>query len=155
MSVNRPQLNIEALKQQIRAEVATHQKTAPTPPQARSLKVSIALRLSHIETLLNAADAKAQPRTNLPPRFNRFPLSLSRGLQKFILRLYHFLFKEQRAINIPVIHAARESLTLNYQLARDLVDLQAQIDQLHNRIASLENQLEEQQTGMGSRKQEQ
>ena len=136
------EINVDELMQKIKEDVAHRKHSASYPNQSSSLAIGTALRLSHIETLLNAANEKSQPRRDLPIKLNRFPLNISRRLQRFSLRVYHFLFKEQRAVNLSLIQAMRESLVLNHQLAQQIIELQGQLNDVQRQAAGLEKRLE-------------
>ncbi|MBW4418866.1 MAG: hypothetical protein KME13_06505 [Myxacorys californica WJT36-NPBG1] len=137
------EIDVDELMQKIKEDVAHRKHSVSYPIQSSSLTIGTALRLSHIETLLNAATEKSQPRRDLPTKLNRFPLNLSRRLQRFCLRVYHFLFKEQRAVNLSIIYAMRESLVLNHQLAQQIIDLQKQLNDVQRQATALEERLEE------------
>jgi hypothetical protein len=101
-----PRLSVERLTAVLGAALARH---APAPMAA-------AVRLDDLETLLRAAEEKARVRTQLPQQLQCFPFTWSGGLQRLFLKLYKFLFQDQRAVNNVLIQALRETLAVNRQL---------------------------------------
>jgi SAM-dependent methyltransferase len=133
IEANNPEIDVDELMEKVREEVARRQNqpfgkekyvTTNYPPK----KCINPLLIHQIQALLNNAESKSQVRTEFPEKFNRFPFNLSRGLQGFILKLYAFLFKDQRAVNLSLIQALRESLALNQQLSEQVADFQAQLN---------------------------
>ncbi|NJK53446.1 MAG: class I SAM-dependent methyltransferase [Leptolyngbyaceae cyanobacterium SU_3_3] len=82
-----------------------------------------------------------QARTALPARFAHFPFNISQPLQKFALKLYSFLFKEQRAINLSLVEALRGALKMNRQLSEQVSALQMQSREMSRHLAVLDSQL--------------
>lgn len=81
-----------------------------------------------IESLLSSARQRSEPRTRLPERLNRFPWNQLRGLQRFALRLFGLLFKDQRQVNFALIDAVRDLVQIN--------------SALHDRVTALEESVE-------------
>jgi O-antigen chain-terminating methyltransferase len=141
------EINVDELMQKIREEVDSRHKTSI--PEAK-FSVGSALsedQLKNIECLLNDAEANAQLPTKFPDKLNRFPLNTSKQLQKLFLKLYGFVFKKQRVVNLPLIQAAKDSLELNRQLIEQVTALQAQVKVMGDRINATESQV----SGMGER----
>lgn len=126
-----PEINVAELMHKLKEEVATQhttlhlERSLPNQPS-----IDIQASLNYIEALLDAAAAKSQIRTSVPPRFNQFPWKLGRRLQRLALKIYAFLFKEQRAVNFSLIQAIRESAVLNQQLSNQILVLQTQLSNL-------------------------
>jgi hypothetical protein len=72
--------------------------------------------LDDLETLLSAAEERARPRTEWPPQLNYFPFNRSPRLRQLVLKLYKRLFHDQRAVNVVLIQALRETLAVNRYL---------------------------------------
>ncbi|MEQ9552825.1 MAG: class I SAM-dependent methyltransferase [Coleofasciculus sp. G3-WIS-01] len=132
IEANNPEIDVDELMEKVREEVARRQNQplgkenylgTNDPPE----KCINPLLIHQIKALLNNAESKSQVRTEFPEKFNRFPFTLSRRLQRFILKLYAFLFKEQRAVNLSLIQALRDSLALNQQLSEQVTDFQAKL----------------------------
>ena len=98
--------------------------------------------LARIKELLNEADLYSEVPTRLSGKFNHFPLNLSLFLQKFILKLYGFLFKKQRVVNFSLSSAIRESLALNLQLVEQAKVLQEQLNAMSNRLMSVDERIQ-------------
>ncbi|MEQ9667146.1 class I SAM-dependent methyltransferase [Coleofasciculus sp. G2-EDA-02] len=146
IEASNPEIDVDELMEKVREEVARRQnqplgkeKYVGTnyPPK----KCINPLLIHQIQALLNNAESKSQVRTEFPEKFNRFPFTLSRRLQGFILKMYAFLFKEQRAVNLSLIQALRESLALNQQLSEQVADFHAQLNTNIQNCTYLQNDL--------------
>lgn len=154
IETNNPEINVEQLIQKIRGQVEKRHQLSPSV-ETKPINVSSgtsATSFSYIETLLNEADSYSQVPTEFPGKFNRFPFSLSKGLQKFLLKLYGFIFKKQRVVNSSLSQALRESLVLNRRLIDQIntlqeqlngLALQEQLNDLGNRVTVTEGRLSE------------
>lgn len=132
-------VDIDTLIDRIRQEAAQKQTVAHYQPPA-NLDAANRIRSNNIEALLNAANAKSQIRTDLPAKLKRFPWTVGGNFGRIALKLYSFLFKEQRAVNFSLNQAIRETLLLNQSLMQKVTELQAEISELQTRIDALENQ---------------
>ncbi|MGC1394052.1 MAG: methyltransferase domain-containing protein [Coleofasciculaceae cyanobacterium] len=143
--IENTEINVEQLIQKIRNEVENNRKIY-TDVETKPIDVSIrtnTTNISYIETLLNDADFYSQVPTEFPEKFNRFPLNLSKWLQKFFLKIYSFLFKKQRVVNSSLNQALKESLVLNQRLSDQINTLQEQLNSLNNRVTVTEGRLSE------------
>ncbi|MEQ9237478.1 methyltransferase domain-containing protein [Coleofasciculus sp. E2-BRE-01] len=151
IEANNPEIDVDDLMEKVREEVAKRQTKPFTKENAnRQPSIGINPLLAHqIQAFLNNAESKSQVRTEFPEKLNRFPFTLSRRFQKFVLRLYAFLFKEQRAVNFSLIQALRESFALNQQLSEQIADLQSQLKSIDERYVKnhidIKNDLAQQQ----------
>jgi O-antigen chain-terminating methyltransferase len=98
--------------------------------------------LDRIRELLNEADLYSEVPSKLSDKFNHFPLNLSLFLQKFLLKLYGFLFKKQRVVNFSLSSAIRESLAVNLQLVEQAKVLQEQINAMSNRLTAVDERIQ-------------
>lgn len=140
---NNLEINVDELMQKVRDEVARrHDLSLPGNAELNNFNEIAFEKNSPIETLLSQAELFSEVPTELPDKFNRFPLSLSQGLQKFVLKLYGFLFKKQRIVNFSLIQAQRESTNLNRKLFEhvfaQLIDLQSQVKELNERLKAID-----------------
>lgn len=135
IEANNIDINVDELMQKIREEVSSRKKKFPSG-SAISNRVSgiTPVRDSQIEALLNDAELYSQVPTEFPAKFNRFPFSLSKRLQRFFLKLYGFLFKKQRVVNLSVIQSLRESVAVNQQLIDQVITLQSQLQETSDRL---------------------
>ncbi|MEQ8464867.1 class I SAM-dependent methyltransferase [Coleofasciculus sp. E1-EBD-02] len=151
IEANNPEIDVDDLMEKVREEVAKRQAKPFTKENSnRQPSIGINPLLAHqIQAFLNNAESKSQVRTEFPEKLNRFPFTLSRRFQKFVLRLYAFLFKEQRAVNFSLIQALRESFALNQQLSEQIADLQSQLKSIDERYVKnhidIKNDLAQQQ----------
>lgn len=132
-----PEINVAELMYKLKEEVATQNTLFPLKRVLPSSPaIDIQTSLNYVEALLDAATAKSQIRTDIPARFKQLPWKLGRVLQRFVLKAYTFLFKEQRAVNFSLIQALRESVVLNEQLSSQVTMLQTQLSGLQNQSQS-------------------
>ena len=112
---NASQQEVDALIEQIRQAARLH-RALPTGGRAQgAADLTFASASGPLDSYLAELARRSHPRTELPLRFRRFPLTLA-PLRKLALRVYNLLTKEQRASNILF----REVLqALQAKLARD------------------------------------
>lgn len=131
MESNQPEVNVDELMQKIREDVIKRQnqtyQTKVTNSNIDTPKINWTMNL--IEGLLKNAESRAVARTKWPDNLNRFPFNLSRGLQKLLLKILNFIFKDQREVNFNVISALKESVALNRVLIAQLETLRSQLDE--------------------------
>ncbi len=135
IEANNPEINVDELIEKVQDEVA---KRKASCIEEENYEYMInpdkqIIDVSPIEALINNAEFKAQVRTHWPKKFERFPLNIG-WLQKFSLKLYNFLLKEQRVVNFSLSQALRESLALNRQLSEQVAALQMQVNQISDRL---------------------
>lgn len=143
IEANNPEIDVNELMEKIRKEVAKRQGIVASGNNKLSIDklTSILNNIQNIEILLNNAEAKSQVRTEFPQKFTRFPFKISKPLQSFVLKVYTFLFKEQRVVNLSLIQAFRESLVLNRQLIEQIKTLQLQVKELSDCLAVSEQRI--------------
>lgn len=106
---------IEALIEQIR-QTARLQRAAPSRHYAEGAPdASVAESSGLLDGYLGELARRSHPRTELPVRFRRFPLTI-RPLRSLALRVYNLLTREQRAGNVLVRDALQ---TVQATLARN------------------------------------
>lgn len=145
VDTNRPDITPDLLTHRLQDEIHNaHQDNL----NLSSTSSQLAYRRSKLEslnTILNDALMMSQIRTKLPNKFSRLPILSNAKVQRFLLKIYNFLFKEQRAINLGVIQAVRESINLNQQLSEQSSNLenilQLTSETITDRIASLDDRL--------------
>jgi SAM-dependent methyltransferase len=149
----RPESHPELLLQKLQAEIQRHQSASTSPSASLSVRLTHwQSQTDHINVILNAAVSKSQPRTTLPNKFRRIPLLGSRKVQRFLLKAYNFLFKEQRTVNLAMLQALQESTALNRQMLEQtavLEEFQQQLNMMagdrftkaDSRLVQLETQL--------------
>ena len=97
---------IEALIEQIR-QTARLQRAVPSRDYAEGVTDgSVAESAGLLDGYLDELARRSHPRTELPVRFRRFPLTI-RPLRGLALRVYNLLTREQRAGNVLVRDALR------------------------------------------------
>ena len=117
-----PEINVYELMDKVKQEVANRKSSFPLRPNvANSLEINSTFLdyLYRIEALLNNSEFYSQVPSELPPKINRFPFNIGL-IKKIILKIYGFVFKKQRLVNLALIQAFRESLELNQQLIHKL-----------------------------------
>jgi SAM-dependent methyltransferase len=128
----RPESHPELLLQKLQAEIERHQSASTSPSASLSVRLSHwQSQTDHINVILNSAITKSQPRTTLPNKFRRIPILGSRKVQRFLLKCYNFLFKEQRTVNLAMLQALQESTMLNRQLLEQTAVLEEFQQQLN------------------------
>ncbi len=128
VQAQKPPLDVDALMERIKAEVAHHQRSNRRFLGGNRINTTpLGIALSRMEMLLNTAETRAYQRTKWPGKLDRFPFSLSHHLKNTFLKLFNVVFKDQQEVNFSVIAALRESISLNRQLLSQLESLQLQM----------------------------
>lgn len=150
LEASEPEISVNELMQKIREEVRQHHDSSPSvsAKSGEGSDISAAI-VSQLEILLRNAESYSEVPSKFPDKFNRFPFNISKPVQKFVLKLYGFLFKKQRVVNFSLIYALRESLALNRRLTdrgnalqEQVNNLQAQLSGMSDRFTAAEQQLQ-------------
>ncbi|WP_414542997.1 methyltransferase domain-containing protein [Nostoc sp. CCY0012] len=144
---NNPEIDVDELMQKICQDVANRLEknqivTVNTENVSQNNWVN---NFNYIESLLFNAESRANVRTKWPDKLNRFPFNINSKLQKFILKIINFFFKDQREVNLNIILALKESVNLNRSLIQHNqilhTQVSVQVNALNNRFQNLETEL--------------
>ncbi|MBN3891022.1 MAG: class I SAM-dependent methyltransferase [Nostoc sp. JL31] len=145
---NNPEINVDELMDKIRKDVVKRQGQVYSQEEnlQSNLDTSkLKLSISNIEAFLKNAESHSIVRTKWPDKLNFFPFNLSAKLQKLIIKIINFLFKDQREVNFNIINSLQESVALNYQLIEQIATLKAQVDSrlvnMNSRVQGIDEQL--------------
>jgi SAM-dependent methyltransferase len=117
IETHQPDHRPQQIGERLQAEIKRQQQWEISPASPISLRTSSQqAQITHIGLILDAATQKSQPRTHLPGKFAQLPLISHGKVQRFLLKVYNFLFKEQRTAQMATIQALRESTKLHQQL---------------------------------------
>jgi len=142
IEVNNLEIKVDELMDKIREEVTRRQRTVQSTSLTSSIKtLREAISLGNIKALLSNAESRTYARTNLPEKYNRFPLNISKKLQKLVLKVFEIIFRDQRKVNFSLIQALREFLPIHQQLIEQIATLQAQLSATDNRINAMDERL--------------
>jgi O-antigen chain-terminating methyltransferase len=101
------------------------------PINAFSLRANVFVNA--VEAFSNIADQKSQIRTQWPSNIGAtFPFQFE-ALRKLSLKLLAFLFKDQRHVNVALVAALREQVSLNRRLIEQIEVLRADVDAIRDR----------------------
>ncbi|MBD2246369.1 methyltransferase domain-containing protein [Nostoc sp. FACHB-888] len=126
---NNPEINVDELMHKICEEVVKRRVPCEQIDLQSNLDTSkLKLSISYIENFLKNAESRSGVRTKWPDKLNIFPFNFSTKLQKLILKIINFLFKDEREVNFNIISSLKESVALNYQLIEQITTLKAQVD---------------------------
>jgi ubiquinone/menaquinone biosynthesis C-methylase UbiE len=121
VETNRPDITPDLLTHKLQSEIYKYNLDLSSTSSQLAYRRS---KLESLNAILNDALMMSQIRTKLPNKFARLPILGNAKVQRFLLKIYNFLFKEQRAINLGVIQAVRESINLNQQLSEQTSNLE-------------------------------
>jgi serine phosphatase RsbU (regulator of sigma subunit) len=117
----------------------SEERVATAAPSAERPYVYAAeLDAASIEALLHTARKISQVRTVWPPKLWVFPFNVSSGLRRLFLRLFAFLFNDQRHVNFALTEALREQLQVTKELHGLIASLQGEVRNLDARVQQLE-----------------
>jgi len=125
-----PDIDVDALMQRLRKRVADlrsngHQELLPV----NAVKLRNNVFINSLEAFANIADQKAQVRTQWPSHLGG-PLFRIARVRKAFLDGLSFVFKDQRHVNLALVAAFRESISLNRQLIEQIETLRQEIEAL-------------------------
>ena len=142
IETNNPDIDVNDLMEQVRAEAAKRRSNLCLKvTQLATEKITSDIenfKILNIQALISNAENRSQIRTKWPDKLNKFPLNVSKKLQQLILKSLNFFFKEQRVVNLSLAQAGRESLELNRELIKQIVDLQTKINNAEVRLNNTE-----------------
>jgi O-antigen chain-terminating methyltransferase len=125
---NNPDIDVDALMARVHHEVLRRQFGDGAAPGAAPDAVDI----SAVEDLIAAAAGRGGPRERWPARLRFFPFNLG-IVQRFVLRLISWLFRDQHTFNAALVDALRESVALNVRLHRSIEELDRRLRRLEGR----------------------
>ncbi len=141
---NNSEINVDDLMQKIRIEVKKRrrvvQQFSAEDHSVETAKVSA--MIDHIELLLRNAESRTNVRTKLPDKLSRFLLKPD-PIQNFVLKLFNFLFRDQREVNLNLLRALRESTAINRHLMTEIKTIAARVSHVDHR---LHQEIEQQDT---------
>jgi SAM-dependent methyltransferase len=117
IDIHRPQSSPKHLLQQLEGEIQQSQFLNPSPVTSSAYREA---QMEHINIILNGAEAMAQPRTTLPKKIRHWPILKNSKVQRVLLKIYNFLFKEYRTVNLATIQAVRQSVQINQQINQQI-----------------------------------
>ena len=158
IDTNRPDMTPDLLIHKLQNEIHAHSLNLSSTSSRSAYRQS---KLEYVNTILNDALMLSQVRIKLPQKLSRLPILKNTKVQRILLKVYNFLFKEQRAINLGIIQAVRENINLNQQLADQTINLEnyfqglnASIDDrltnLDDRCKDIETHLSQEFTSLAS-----
>jgi hypothetical protein len=98
-------------------------------------------RQNAIIVFLNDAEHRNQPRTQVPYRLTKLHGMGEKPVQ-FMLRIFNYLFKQQREVDVAQNAALREMTWLVVAAAQDLTNLTKRVSELTERLERLESNIE-------------
>lgn len=129
-----PHVDVEALAQRVRDEVARVRHSRVTAVAGeRILTLRGSVNVDAIESWVAIADQKARVRTKWPNHLRIPAFAGSNQMQRLVLGVLAFLFKDQRHVNEAFIAAFRESIALNRQLIEQVRLLRDRVEELEQR----------------------
>jgi hypothetical protein len=145
---NNPSIDAEALMRRVRDE-ADRLRAGGALEDARRQRwdagsnrlTEIIDRQNAIIVFLNDAEHRNQPRTQVPYRLTKLHGMGEKPVQ-FMLRIFNYLFKQQREVDVAQNAALREMTWLVVAAAQDLTNLTKRVSELTERLERLESNIE-------------
>jgi hypothetical protein len=128
LDASNPDIDVDALMARVQHEVLRRQ----FGDQAVASAAVNAMDTSLLDSLIAAAALRASARNRWPARLAFFPFNL-RPVQRFVLRVIAWLFRDQHAFNAALIQALRESVTVNARIHASMRELEARLRRLEQR----------------------
>lgn len=134
LETNNPLIDVDELMRQIKEEMQNRRSVSSSEIRSYQYCVNSRLNISHIEALINDVESRSEVRTQWPRQLNRFPFNRSRILRQVVLKIYEYLFQDQRSVNYSLAQALRESVKLNQRLNEQAMVIQTQLKEVQNII---------------------
>jgi hypothetical protein len=123
---NNPEIDVDELMSRVRSEVARRRLGSTSHPAADALDAAA------IEAHVSSAARVAAVRTALPSRLRFFPFTAP-IVQRTLLKVFAFLFRDQRNVNAELIAALAHSVALDRQLRLRFDELEARLRRMESR----------------------
>jgi len=133
-----PNIDVNDLMARVHDRVRREERAETAPAAERSYVYASELDAASIEALLYTARKMAQVRTVWPRKLHRFPFTVSRSLRHLFLKLFAFLFNDQRHVNFALTEAVREHVQLTKEMHGLIASLQGEVRNLEGRLQEAE-----------------
>ncbi len=111
---------------------------APVREVERTYVYASDLDAASVEALLHNARKMAQIRTAWPRRLWVFPFTISRSLRRAFLRLFAFIFNDQRHVNFALTEAIRQQLQITKEMHGLIAAQQSELRHIGERLERIE-----------------
>ncbi len=133
-----PNVDVNDLMARVHDRVRREERVATGPGTERTYVYASELDAASIEALLYTARKMAQVRTTWPRKLWVFPFNVSRALRHMFLKLFAFLFNDQRHVNFALTEAVREHVQLTKEMHGLIASLQSEVRNLEARLQEAE-----------------
>jgi len=133
-----PNVDVNDLMARVHDRVRRDERVETAPAMERTYVYASELDAASIEALLYTARKMAQVRTVWPRKLMLFPFTVSRSLRRTFLKLFAFLFNDQRHINFALTEAVREHVQLTKEMHGLIASLQSEVRVLEARLQEAE-----------------
>ncbi len=133
-----PNVDVNDLMARVHDRVRREERVTTAPAAERTYVYASELDAASIEALLYTARKMAQVRTVWPHKLSVFPFNVSRALRRMFLKLFAFLFNDQRHVNLALSEAVREHVQLTKEMHGLIASLQSEVRNLEARLQEAE-----------------
>ena len=133
-----PNVDVNDLMARVHDRIRREERVETAPAAERTYVYASELDAASVEALLYTARKMAQIRTVWPRKLWVFPFNVSRGLRRMFLRLFAFVFNDQRHVNFALTEAVREQLQITKEMHGLIASLQSEVRVLEARLAETE-----------------
>lgn len=130
-----PKLNIEIIIKQIEEELNMERHD----PGNDFSQIDLS-QIEYINALIANADFYAEAPAKWPSKLYFFPFNFVK-VQRFILKIYGFIFKKQRVVNNSISQALKVTLTINQKLISEVNSLVESIESTKMKLQNYEREL--------------
>lgn len=129
IEANNPEINVDELMKKVKAEAQKYRASSKVPQAeitGRQMSTADSVFVSRLEALLKNAEESSKKLTEIPAKFSRFPFnfSLPKRILLFIIKIYNFLFKKQRAVNESLVDSLKllQSVLVSIETRSQIVE---------------------------------
>jgi SAM-dependent methyltransferase len=153
IETHHPDQSPQRIGERLQAEIKRQQEWEILPTISPAVhNANQQAQISHIDLILDDATQKVQPRYQLPGKMARWPVISHAKVQLGLLKVYNFLFKEQRTAQFSMIQAVRGVSRLTQQILEQTQALQTfqqslqknastRFDAIEQRFSAIEQRL--------------
>ena len=120
-----PKIDVAALEAKVAEELARDPQVRGSE---RLVRLAAAVHMRTIESALDHAEQRSEPRSSWPADITLFPFKGNTRLQRFVLWLMALAFRDQHDVNAQLIRAQRETLGLVSGLLDRIETLEARLE---------------------------
>ncbi|MBL1210080.1 hypothetical protein [Geminocystis sp. GBBB08] len=121
LEINIPNIGIQKIKQKIILEINSIEKQKKIDYERNLIWHNIEEQIKYFQGFIKTAKSRSNIRNSLPNSWTKIPLIfLLKPFTFIFFKILNFLFKDQREVNLNILHALEESVKVNQMLLQEI-----------------------------------